>query len=134
MRSALVSGLAAGLVLLLGVARVAAEDTVAPPEPWIDADPLSIPPAELLSAAYAHPFPEGRDVLMLLHDERVTLDEDGRATSEIHQIYRVLTPDGVRAWSNVELFYSPLSVVRPPSTDVENDPLLNLRTMLRIGL
>lgn len=34
----------------------------------------------------------------------------------------------------VEAFYSPLSVVRPPSTDVENDPLLNLRTMLRIDL
>jgi hypothetical protein len=34
----------------------------------------------------------------------------------------------------VELFYSPLSVVRPPSTTSENDPLLNLRTMLRIAL
>jgi hypothetical protein len=34
----------------------------------------------------------------------------------------------------VELFYSPLSVVRPPSTRVENDPLFNVRTMLRIGL
>jgi hypothetical protein len=30
-----------------------------------------------------------------------------------------------------ELFYSPLSVVRPPSTETENDGLLNLRTMLR---
>jgi hypothetical protein len=34
----------------------------------------------------------------------------------------------------VELFYSPLSVVRPPSTSTENDPLLNLRTMLRFDL
>ena len=34
----------------------------------------------------------------------------------------------------VELFYSPLSVVRPPSATVENDPLLNLRTILRIKL
>ena len=34
----------------------------------------------------------------------------------------------------VELFYSPLSVVRPPSTSSENDPLLNLRTMLRFEL
>lgn len=33
-----------------------------------------------------------------------------------------------------ELFYSPLSVVRPPSTDSENDGLFNLRTMLRIRL
>jgi hypothetical protein len=31
-----------------------------------------------------------------------------------------------------ELFYSPLSVTRPPSTETENDALLNLRTMLRI--
>ena len=30
-----------------------------------------------------------------------------------------------------ELFYSPLSVVRPPSTESENDGLFNLRTMLR---
>ncbi len=34
----------------------------------------------------------------------------------------------------VELFYSPLSVVRPPSNRTENDPLLNLRTMLRFDL
>ena len=33
-----------------------------------------------------------------------------------------------------ELFYSPLSVMRPPSTTTENDPLINLRTMLRIRL
>ncbi|HSL18232.1 MAG TPA: hypothetical protein VLB51_10050 [Methylomirabilota bacterium] len=30
-----------------------------------------------------------------------------------------------------ELFYSPLSVTRPPSTDSENDALVNLRTLLR---
>jgi hypothetical protein len=41
---------------------------------------------------------------------------------------------GGRTSIAVELFYSPLSVVRPPSTKVENDPLLNLRTMLRIEL
>ena len=34
----------------------------------------------------------------------------------------------------VELFYSPLSVTRPPSTGSENDPLFNLRSMLRIRL
>jgi len=33
-----------------------------------------------------------------------------------------------------EIFYSPLSVARPPSTESENDPLINLRTMLRIRL
>jgi hypothetical protein len=32
-----------------------------------------------------------------------------------------------------ELFYSPLSVTRPPSTESENDPLFNLRSMLRIA-
>lgn len=41
---------------------------------------------------------------------------------------------GGRTSLAVELFYSPLSVVRPPSVEVENDPLFNLRTMLRIGL
>jgi hypothetical protein len=41
---------------------------------------------------------------------------------------------GRRTSLAAEIFYSPLSVVRPPSTSVENDPLLNLRTMLRIGL
>lgn len=33
-----------------------------------------------------------------------------------------------------ELFYSPLSVIRPPSAAADNDALFNLRTMLRIGL
>ena len=32
-----------------------------------------------------------------------------------------------------ELFYSPLSVTRPPSTSTENDPLLNLRSILRFA-
>ena len=41
---------------------------------------------------------------------------------------------GERTSLAAELFYSPLSVVRPPSTAVENDPLLNLRTMLRFDL
>jgi hypothetical protein len=41
---------------------------------------------------------------------------------------------GGRTSLAVEIFYSPLSVVRPPSTSRENDPLLNLRTMLRIDL
>ena len=41
---------------------------------------------------------------------------------------------GGRTSLAVELFYSPLSVIRPPSTSQENDFLLNLRTMLRIDL
>jgi len=41
---------------------------------------------------------------------------------------------GGRTSVAVELFYSPLSVVRPPSTSSENNPLLNLRTMLRFDL
>jgi hypothetical protein len=41
---------------------------------------------------------------------------------------------GGRFSLSAEVFYSPLSVVRPPSTTQENDPLLNLRTMLRIDL
>ena len=41
---------------------------------------------------------------------------------------------GGRTSLAVELFYSPLSVVRPPSTTTKNDPLLNLRTMFRINL
>ena len=41
---------------------------------------------------------------------------------------------GGRFSLSAEIFYSPLSVVRPPSATPENDPLLNLRTMLRIDL
>lgn len=41
---------------------------------------------------------------------------------------------GARTRLSAEIFYSPLSVVRPPSTTEENDPLINLRTMLRIDL
>lgn len=41
---------------------------------------------------------------------------------------------GGRTSLAAELFYSPLSVIRPPSTAQENDPLFNLRTMLRIDL
>ena len=41
---------------------------------------------------------------------------------------------GGRTSLAVELFYSPLSVVRPPASTPETDALLNLRSMLRIGL
>jgi len=41
---------------------------------------------------------------------------------------------GRRTSLAVEIFYSPLSVVRPPSTSVANDGLLNLRSMLRFEL
>ncbi len=41
---------------------------------------------------------------------------------------------GRRTSLAVELFYSPLGVVRPPSTSTDNDPLLNLRSMLRFEL
>jgi hypothetical protein len=41
---------------------------------------------------------------------------------------------GAKTRLSAEIFYSPLSVARPPSREVENDPLLNLRTMLRIDL
>jgi hypothetical protein len=41
---------------------------------------------------------------------------------------------GGRTSLAVELFYSPLSVVRPPSTTRENDPMFNFRTMVRIEL
>ena len=41
---------------------------------------------------------------------------------------------GGRTSFSVEVFYSPLSVLRPPSTSAENDGLLNLRSMLRFEL
>lgn len=41
---------------------------------------------------------------------------------------------GGRTSLALELFYSPLSVVRPPASTPETDALLNLRSMLRIGL
>jgi len=41
---------------------------------------------------------------------------------------------GGRTSFAAELFYSPLSVIRPPSTSRENDALFNVRTMLRIDL
>ncbi len=41
---------------------------------------------------------------------------------------------GGRTSLAAELFYSPLSVIRPPSTSRDNDPLFNVRTMLRIDL
>ncbi len=41
---------------------------------------------------------------------------------------------GGRTSLAVELFYSPLSVVRPPASTPETDALLNVRSMLRIGL
>ncbi len=43
-------------------------------------------------------------------------------------------PLGERLWLGGELYYSPLDVVRPPSTESQNDALFNVRAVLRYRL
>jgi transglutaminase-like putative cysteine protease/tetratricopeptide (TPR) repeat protein len=101
----------AAACLALTVSIVGASDDL--PEPWLDHPPFEVPPAILLSSAYAHPFPAGAGALVLLHETMTELDEQHRSVNRTRQIYRLLTPDGVRDWSNVSVQYSPWYQERP---------------------
>ncbi len=101
------------------------------PEPWLDVPAFEVAPAVLLAAAYAHPFPPDAGAVLLLHESRTTLDAQGSATVHTRRIFRLLTTEGVRDWSDVSLVYSPWyeeaptvrgRVIAPDGTARQLDP------------
>ncbi len=61
------------------------------------------------------------------HDRALLLTDGWTAWAAVGAGWLV----GERLWLGGEVFYSPLEVVRPPSTASENDALLNARVLLR---
>jgi len=80
-------------------------------EPWDT--PFAKDTTPFLSAAQAVPVSEGADVVVLLDEQKYTIDPAGRMTTTLRKVYRVLTADGVEEWAAVEQRYAPWHERRP---------------------
>src|SRR5260370_15093867 len=74
-------------------------------EPWDRpfADDLSA----VVAAARSVPAPADQSMLVLLEDHHYLIDREGRATSTIRKVYRILKEDAVEEWASVEQGYQP---------------------------
>jgi len=81
-------------------------------KPW-DGPPFSADPAILLAAAQSQPVPDGAEVLVLLDEERVEFDLQGRSDYTERLVYRVVVQEGVEDWSSVAASWEPWHQERP---------------------
>lgn len=81
--------------------------------PW-DGAPFTADPSEMMAAARAlPPVKDGTDIDVLLHEEEYTLDAELRAVVRRRLVYRLLTPQGARAWATSEAYWRPWQQDRP---------------------
>jgi tetratricopeptide (TPR) repeat protein len=82
------------------------------PEPWEGA-PFTADPAAVASAALRFEGRDGEPVVVLLSDQRYTVDEAGRETYAHRLVYRILTAAADASWSTVERSWAPWHQARP---------------------
>jgi hypothetical protein len=80
-------------------------------DPW--ATPFARDPSQVLAAAKAISGAPGSDAVVLLDEQRFTIDSAGRMTATLRKVYRVLTADGVEGWSSIEQGYAPWHERKP---------------------
>jgi tetratricopeptide (TPR) repeat protein len=90
----------------------AAAAAPAGPEPW-DEEPFTADPAAVARAAASFAGREGEPVVVLLSDQRYTLDAAGRETYTQRLVYRIVTAAADTSWSTVERSWSPWHQTRP---------------------
>jgi len=76
------------------------------PAPWEIAQPFSLSPQALRSAASIMPVRPEYPCSMLLEEEATTLDEAGRRQTRYHRIYRVEKASGIGNWGNVDVVWN----------------------------
>ncbi|HEV3460188.1 MAG TPA: DUF3857 domain-containing protein [Thermoanaerobaculia bacterium] len=82
------------------------------PEPW-EAAPFSADPAAVARAAARFAGRDGEPVVVLLSDQRYTLDAAGRETYTQRLVYRILSTGADGSWSTVERSWAPWHQARP---------------------
>src|SRR5512140_2481919 len=81
--------------------------------PWDEA-PFTADPSAMMAAARAlPPVKDGTDIDVLLHEEEYTVDAELRAVVRRRLVYRLLTPQGARAWATSEAYWRPWQQDRP---------------------
>jgi tetratricopeptide (TPR) repeat protein/transglutaminase-like putative cysteine protease len=82
------------------------------PEPW-EGEPFSADPAAVAQAAARFTGHDGEPVVMLLSDQRYSLDGAGRETYTQRLVYRILSTGADGSWSTVERSWAPWHQARP---------------------
>ena len=82
------------------------------PEPW-ETEPFTADPAAVARAAARFSGHDGEPVVMLLSDQRYSLDRAGRETYTQRLVYRILSTGADSSWSTVERNWSPWHQARP---------------------
>jgi tetratricopeptide (TPR) repeat protein/transglutaminase-like putative cysteine protease len=82
------------------------------PEPW-EGEPFSADPAAVAQAAARFAGHDGEPVVMLLSDQRYSLDSAGRETYTQRLVYRILSTGADGSWSTVERSWAPWHQARP---------------------
>ena len=77
------------------------------------AAPFSLPASALLKAAAEALAPAGTDIVVLLEDNRVELEADGRRTETWYLLYKAVTVKGAQDWGMVEADWAPWRQQRP---------------------
>jgi tetratricopeptide (TPR) repeat protein/transglutaminase-like putative cysteine protease len=67
----------------------------------------------ILESAKAAPAPADQSVVILLDEQRFSIDRQGRATSTFRKLYRILSQDAVDGWASIEHEYQPWFENRP---------------------
>ncbi|BDU73828.1 hypothetical protein METEAL_30020 [Mesoterricola silvestris] len=93
-------------ILLAGALTLGAQD------PW-ERGAFSASPQAVLDASKAHPRREGKGILDLLEERSVVVDAQGRRQVTVHSVFRVDEPSAVKAWSEVNVPWSPWFQARP---------------------
>jgi transglutaminase-like putative cysteine protease len=104
----------AGSPAAAGPATAAGKDAApaAGPEPW-EEEPFSADPAAVAQAAARFAGRDGEPVVMLLSDQRYSLDRAGRETYTQRLVYRILSTGADGSWSTVERSWAPWHQARP---------------------
>ena len=80
-------------------------------------DPWNVPfagdPAQVLAAARAIHGPADSDTVVLLDEQRYTIDAGGRLSATKHIVYRVVTADGAEEEASVAQEYAPWHESKP---------------------
>ncbi len=82
------------------------------PEPW-EGEPFGADPAAVAQAAARFAGHDGEPVVMLLSDQRYSLDGAGRETYTQRLVYRILSTGADGSWSTVERSWAPWHQARP---------------------
>jgi transglutaminase-like putative cysteine protease/tetratricopeptide (TPR) repeat protein len=106
--SASFSTLSAVLLVCLGILQAAHAQQL-----LLDSPAFSASPKELLQVATEAPKLSDAEVVVLLDEQRDTIDQDGRERQTMHLIYRVDKQRGVESWASVSTEYWPWYQLQP---------------------